>query len=120
MTFQTSSYNLISGLGTIHHPVSTSNPQAQEFFDQGLNLIYAFNHDKAVRSFQYAVKLDPHLAIAYWGIALALGPQSGISCLPSGTASFGTFYPSFHPRTRLHYRLSKNFTLKMPMLICIN
>ncbi|MDZ8096565.1 MAG: hypothetical protein RMZ42_32185 [Nostoc sp. DedQUE05] len=68
-------YNLISGLGTIHHPVSTSNPQAQEFFDQGLNLIYAFNHDEAARSFQYAAKLDPHLAIAYWGVALALGPN---------------------------------------------
>ncbi|WP_313890106.1 tetratricopeptide repeat protein [Nostoc linckia] len=68
-------YTLISGLGTIHHPVSTANPQAQEFFDQGLNLIYAFNHDEAVRSFQYAAKLDPHLAIAYWGIALALGPN---------------------------------------------
>jgi tetratricopeptide (TPR) repeat protein len=68
-------YTLISGLGTIHHPVSTANPQAQEFFDQGLNLIYAFNHDEAVRSFQHAAKLDPHLAIAYWGIALALGPN---------------------------------------------
>ncbi len=68
-------YNLISGLGTIHHPVSTSNPQAQEFFDQGLNLIYAFNHDEAVRSFEYAAKLDPHLVIAYWGVALALGPN---------------------------------------------
>ncbi|MCC5643209.1 hypothetical protein LC607_09695 [Nostoc sp. CHAB 5824] len=68
-------YTLISGLGTIHHPVSTSNPQAQEFFDQGLNLIYAFNHDEAVRSFQHAAKLDPQLAIAYWGIALALGPN---------------------------------------------
>ncbi|MBN3923253.1 hypothetical protein [Nostoc sp. NMS4] len=68
-------YSLISGLGTIHHPVSTSNPEAQEFFDQGLNLIYAFNHDEAVRSFQQAAKLDPHLAIAYWGVALALGPN---------------------------------------------
>ncbi|MHC0062168.1 tetratricopeptide repeat protein [Nostoc sp. UIC 10890] len=68
-------YTLISGLGTIHHPVSTANPQAQEFFDQGLNLIYAFNHDEAMRSFQHAAKLDPHLAIAYWGIALALGPN---------------------------------------------
>ncbi|MDZ7964294.1 MAG: hypothetical protein RM368_04870 [Nostoc sp. DedSLP03] len=68
-------YNLISGLGTIHHPVSTSNSQAQKFFEQGLNLIYAFNHDEAVRSFQYAAKLDPHLAIAYWGVALALGPN---------------------------------------------
>ncbi|ACC79692.1 Tetratricopeptide TPR_2 repeat protein [Nostoc punctiforme PCC 73102] len=68
-------YSLISGLGAIHHPVSTANAHAQEFFDQGLNLIYAFNHDEAVRSFQHAAKLDPHLAIAYWGIALALGPN---------------------------------------------
>ncbi|MEH1900212.1 MAG: hypothetical protein V7L04_02005 [Nostoc sp.] len=76
-------YTLISGLGTIHHPVSTSNPQAQEFFDQGLNLIYAFNHDEAVRSFQHAAKLDPHLAIAYWGIALALGPNINLEIDPN-------------------------------------
>ncbi|MCC5606486.1 hypothetical protein LC612_06700 [Nostoc sp. CHAB 5834] len=76
-------YTLISGVGTIHHPVSTSNPQAQEFFDQGLNLIYAFNHDEAVRSFQHAAKLDPHLAIAYWGIALALGPNINLAIDPN-------------------------------------
>ncbi|WP_324984667.1 hypothetical protein [Nostoc sp.] len=76
-------YSLISGVGTIHHPVSTSNPQAQELFDQGLNLIYAFNHDEAVRSFQYAAKLDPHLAIAYWGIALALGPNINLAIDPN-------------------------------------
>ncbi|BAY13806.1 tetratricopeptide repeat protein [Calothrix sp. NIES-2098] len=68
-------YTLISGLGTHHHPVSTQNPQAQKFFDQGLNLIYAFNHDEAARSFKYAAELDPQLAMAYWGIALALGPN---------------------------------------------
>src|SRR5689334_20960818 len=66
---------LIAGLGTHHHPVSTKNPQAQQLFDQGLNLIYAFNHDEAARSFKYAAELDPHLAMAYWGIALALGPN---------------------------------------------
>ncbi|QHG19260.1 hypothetical protein [Nostoc sp. ATCC 53789] len=76
-------YTLISGLGTIHHPVSTANAQAQEFFDQGLNLIYAFNHDEAVRSFQHAAKLDPHLAIAYWGIALALGPNINLEIDPN-------------------------------------
>ncbi|MEH2237378.1 tetratricopeptide repeat protein [Nostoc sp.] len=76
-------YTLISGLGTIHHPVSTANPQAQEFFDQGLNLIYAFNHDEAVRSFQHATKLDPHLAIAYWGIALAMGPNINLEIDPN-------------------------------------
>jgi len=67
------SYSLISGLGTHHHPVSTQNPDAQQFFDQGLNLVYAFNHDEAARSFKYAAELDPHMAMAYWGLALALG-----------------------------------------------
>lgn len=66
-------YSLISGLGTHHHAVSTQNPEAQKFFDQGLNLVYAFNHDEAVRSFRYAAELDPQMAMAYWGIALALG-----------------------------------------------
>src|SRR5712692_8715000 len=66
---------LLSGLGDLHHPVSTKNPQAQQFFDQGLRLIYAFNHDEAARSFQRAADLDPKLAIAYWGVAEAVGPN---------------------------------------------
>ena len=66
---------LIQGLGNLHHPVSTSNPDAQAFFDQGLRLIYAFNHDEAARSFQRAAELDPKLAMAYWGIAEAVGPN---------------------------------------------
>src|ERR1700733_6817369 len=66
---------LMSGLGDLHHPVSTKNKQAQEFFDQGLRLIYAFNHDEAARSFQKAAELDPKLAMAYWGIAEAIGPN---------------------------------------------
>src|SRR6202142_712372 len=66
---------LMSGYGDLHHPVSTSNQQAQQFFDQGLRLIYAFNHDEAARSFQRAADLDPKLAIAYWGVAEAVGPN---------------------------------------------
>src|SRR5271170_4347585 len=66
---------LVSGLGNAHHPVSTKNPEAQQFFDQGLRFIYAFNHDEAARSFQKAADLDPKLAIAYWGIAEAVGPN---------------------------------------------
>ena len=66
---------LMTGLGNLHHPVSTSNPQAQQFFDQGLRLIYAFNHDEAARSFQHAAELDPKLAMAYWGVAEAVGPN---------------------------------------------
>jgi len=66
---------LMPGLGEVHHPVSTTNPEAQRFFDQGLALVYGFNHDEAVRSFKRAAELDSQLAMAYWGIALALGPN---------------------------------------------
>lgn len=66
---------LVTGLSDLHHPVSTHNPEAQQFFDQGLRFIYAFNHDEAARSFQYATELDPKLAMAYWGVAEAVGPN---------------------------------------------
>jgi tetratricopeptide (TPR) repeat protein len=66
---------LLDGLGHLHHAITTSNPQAQRYFDQGLTLIYGFNHEEAARSFRYAAKLDPKCAIAYWGVALAVGPN---------------------------------------------
>src|SRR5262244_1374517 len=72
---QNHSISLVTGLGDLHHPVSTHNVQAQQFFDQGLRFIYAFNHDEAARSFKHAAELDPKLAMAYWGIAEAVGPN---------------------------------------------
>jgi hypothetical protein len=51
---------LMQGYGDLHHPVSTDNAQAQQFFDQGLRQIYAFNHDEAARSFQRAQILTPN------------------------------------------------------------
>ena len=66
---------LMTGLGDLHHPVSTKNSEAQQFFDQGFRLIFAFNHDEAARSFQHAADLDPKLAMAYWGVAEAVGPN---------------------------------------------
>ncbi len=66
---------LLAGLGQHHHPVSTRNPEAQKFFDQGLILLYAFNHDEAARSFARAAELDPNLAMAHWGVALVKGPN---------------------------------------------
>src|SRR5437763_16825209 len=66
---------LMDGLSNHRHKVSTKNADAQAFFDQGLRLIYAFNHDEARRSFQRAAELDPDLAMAYWGIALSVGPN---------------------------------------------
>src|SRR3989440_9570155 len=62
-------------LGDHKFPVSTKNAQAQLFMNQGLNLSYAFNHAEAGRAYREAERLDPNLAIAYWGEALALGPN---------------------------------------------
>ncbi len=66
---------LWSGLGDHHHPISTRSPLAQQYFDQGLNLAFAFNHPDAVRSFRYAQSLDPACAMCFWGEAFALGPN---------------------------------------------
>jgi tetratricopeptide (TPR) repeat protein len=73
----------IAGMGTHHHPVSTTNTEAQQFFDQGLRFVYAFNHDEAIRSFTQAAKLDLNLAMAHWGIALALGPNINLDVDPA-------------------------------------
>jgi tetratricopeptide (TPR) repeat protein len=62
-------------LGSHVFPVSTKNRQAQLFMNQGLNLAYAFNHAEAGRAFLEAVRLDPNLAMGYWGAALVLGPN---------------------------------------------
>lgn len=70
-----SSPKLLPGLGDVHHPVSTKNSQAQQFFDQGLKLVFGFNHDEARKSFQRAAELDPKLAMAWWGVSLTLGPN---------------------------------------------
>ncbi len=66
---------LLEGLGNLHYPVTTSSLDAQRFFEQGLRLIYAFNHWEAIQSFREAVRLDPDCAMAYWGLALAFGPN---------------------------------------------
>jgi len=66
---------LYENLGTHHHPISTQVPKAQAFFDQGLRLVYAFNHAEAIRAFEEAARLDPNCAMCYWGAALAYGPH---------------------------------------------
>jgi hypothetical protein len=71
-----------AGLGPLHHPVSTRNAQAQAFFDQGLKLVFAFNHEGAIAAFERAAELDPQLAMAHWGVALALGPNYNFPMSP--------------------------------------
>lgn len=62
-------------LGTLHFPVTTPVRQAQQYFDQGLRLSYAFNHGEALRAFRKARTLDPECAMCYWGEALVQGPN---------------------------------------------
>ncbi len=64
---------LLSGIGSHHHPITTASPEAQKFFDQGVTLLYGFNHEEAYRSFAKAAELDPKAAMPRWGTALALG-----------------------------------------------
>jgi tetratricopeptide (TPR) repeat protein len=73
---------LDDGLGQLHWPVSTIDTRAQAYFDQGMKYLYAFNHEAAVKSFDEATRLDPNLAMGYWGTALALGPNINMDVDP--------------------------------------
>jgi tetratricopeptide (TPR) repeat protein len=66
---------LFNNLGNHHHQISTKNPLAQRYFNQGLILSYGFNHAEAERSFREAARLAPDCAMCYWGIALVRGPN---------------------------------------------
>src|SRR5262245_29557906 len=66
---------LLEGLGNLHHPVTTESKQAQRYFDQGLRLLFGFNHKEAIRSFRSAAVVDPKCAMAHWGAAYAYGPH---------------------------------------------
>ena len=66
---------IVPGFGTHHHPIATTSPETQRYFDQGIALVFGFNHEEAVRSFTRAAELDPKAAMPHWGIAWALGPN---------------------------------------------
>jgi tetratricopeptide (TPR) repeat protein len=66
---------LYPDLGDHHFPITTAEPEAQRYFDQGLRLTYAFNHAEAIRAFREAARLDPDCAMCHWGIAYAYGPN---------------------------------------------
>ena len=72
---------LFDGLGDAHRAITTSVPEAQKYFDQGLRLMWAFNHDEATRSFAQAAALDPQCASCYWGVALTVGPNYNLPFL---------------------------------------
>lgn len=77
---------LFQGLGSYTRKVTTSSPEAQRYFNQGLALVHGFNHGSAIRSFQEAARLDPECAMAHWGIALASGPHINFPLVPPPAA----------------------------------
>jgi tetratricopeptide (TPR) repeat protein len=66
---------IYDNLGTLHREITTRSQVAQQYFDQGLRLTYAFNHGEAIKSFKQGIKHDSTCAMCFWGIAYALGPN---------------------------------------------
>ena len=73
---------LYDNLGNYHYAITTTSPDAQKYFDQGLTLSYAFNHAEAIRAFRQATALDPKCAMCFWGIAFAYGPNINAPITP--------------------------------------
>jgi tetratricopeptide (TPR) repeat protein len=78
---------LLDHLGDYHRKIRTTSPAAQRYFDQGLRLVYAFNHDEAQKAFEEAARRDPHCAICHWGAALCLGPNINLPAIPDRAAA---------------------------------
>jgi tetratricopeptide (TPR) repeat protein len=72
----------LQNLGDHKFPVTTSSARAKLFFNQGMMLTYGFNHAEATRSFREVARLDPNCAMAYWGMALVLGPNINMAMAP--------------------------------------
>lgn len=84
-------------------PITTVSKAAQQFFNQGLFYLYAFNHAEAVRSFKEAARLDPACAMCYWGTALALGPNIN---RPMPEENYGEAYTLSRKALQLSRRVS--------------
>lgn len=62
-------------LGSYHWSISTTSAEAQKWFNRGMVWSYAFNHEESARCFERAIEIDSSCAMAYWGLAYALGPN---------------------------------------------
>ncbi|MGZ3327332.1 MAG: hypothetical protein ACXU85_09230, partial [Xanthobacteraceae bacterium] len=86
LAFADSDPPLWDGLGSLSYKVTTASPAAQDYFDQGLRLTHAFNHEEAQRAFRKAQKLDPDCAMCFWGEALVLGPNINMPMVEEAVA----------------------------------
>lgn len=73
---------LLGNLGSYHRTITTATTDAQQFFDEGLTLLYGFNHEEAYRSFERAAALDPKAPMPHWGMSLALGTNYNDTATP--------------------------------------
>lgn len=62
-------------LGGFHYGVTTDSDEAQQWFDRGLAMCFGFNHEEGARCFEKALAADPGMAMAFWGLAYAWGPN---------------------------------------------
>jgi tetratricopeptide (TPR) repeat protein len=86
LAFADSDPPLWDGLGSLAYKVTTASSAAQSYFDQGLRLTHAFNHEEAQRAFRKAQKLDPDCAMCFWGEALVLGPNINMPMVEEAVA----------------------------------
>ncbi len=96
---------LFEGMGDFHRAITTTNPDAQKYFDQGMVLSFGFNHAESIRAFRAAQKLDPACAMCYWGEALATGPNINVT-------SKGKAVMSPESRAAAYAAIQKAITLK--------
>jgi tetratricopeptide (TPR) repeat protein len=108
---------LFKGLGKLHYAVTTRSAAAQKYFNQGLTLLYAFNHGEAGRSFMEVIRLDSTCAMAWWGLGMVLGPNYNAPLNPSSLQEINNamdkavkFSANASPKEKaLIYALSKRF-----------
>ncbi|WP_342249494.1 hypothetical protein [Sphingomonas sp. OTU376] len=115
---------LFPDLGSFHRDAGTKVLAAQAYFDQGMRLLWAFNHDEAARSFARAAEADPKCGICYWGVALTLGPNYNMPMMAEGRARVAwdalkkaeALAPSATPANRaLILALAKRYTGPQPV-----
>ena len=89
---------IFAGLGSAHRRISTRSREAQQYFDQGMRFMWAFNHDEASRSFARAAVSDARCAMCLWGFALTVGPNYNMPMMaePRAKAAYAALQKAMH------------------------
>ena len=98
---------VFANLGKHIHKISTKNAETQRYFDQGVNLLFGFNHAEAIRSFREAARLDPNCAICWWGVSFAYGPNIN---LPMQSDAVKPAWDALRKAVALEHHASKEET----------